>query len=156
MSQTSVLALMREATRRVEAQIQEAMLVQVTSDELTENPTAFTFVFKLAGENKTAVISCAQGKWSEITHKEAILGLIFNDLLRSEIDLAEAVERIRGAGYKDPVYMCGLFQALSATPAINPKYNFTPDNCSWATSDHYIFVDSVTGSVELFPKEDAG
>ena len=153
MSQTSVLALMREATRKVQAQIQEAMLVQVTAEELSETPTAFNFVFKLAGENKTALITHAQGSWSGITQKGAILGLVFNDLLRSEIDLGEAVDRIRAAGYKDPVFMCGLFQAFTRTPAINPKYNFTPDNCGWATSDHYIFVDSVTGAVDLFPSE---
>jgi len=156
MSEISLLALMREATRRVEMEIESAMLIQVTGGELAPVPTSFQFTFKIAGENATAVITYEQGSWGSVVRRGPILGLVFDDLLRCEIDIEEAIELIRKAGYEDPVYMCGLFQALTRVPTIYPRYNFTPDNCGWNTSDHYIFVDAVTGEVLLFPEEEEG
>lgn len=142
------LALMREATRIVEAKFQGALLVQMTADTKAEVPNALKFWFNANLANvpnvKTAMINYIDGKWSNIeTDPQNILGLLFNDLLRIEVDLNGAVGYIRDSGYSGPLFFGGLLQPLVAKTPPNPLYNFTPS----IGSGEYVFVDAVTGAV---------
>jgi len=142
------LALMREATRRVEARFQGALLVQMTADSKGEVPNALRFWFNtnLSGTPnvRTAIINYFDGKWGIIeTNPENIVGLMFNDLLRIEIGLSGAVGYIRDSGYTGPLFFGGLLQPLIAQVPPNPLYNFTPT----IGSGEFVFVDAVTGAV---------
>jgi hypothetical protein len=131
MEAISTLALMREATRRVEADFIGALLVQVSSNESAEIPSSYVFWFTNLASNepkvRTIMITYNQGSWEPITTTpESLLGALSNDLLRIEIDVAGAVGCIRAAGYGGPLFFGGLLQPLSHPIPPNPLYNFAP------------------------------
>jgi hypothetical protein len=148
MEPINILALMREATRRVEADYTGALLIQVSAAESAEIPDAFVFWFnnQAAGDPsvRTIILRYKQGLWGVIERSaEPLLGALSNDLLRIEIGLQEAVGYIRASGYTGPLVLGGLLQPVSHPIPPNPLYNFAPS----PTSNDYIFVDAVTGAV---------
>jgi hypothetical protein len=148
MDAISLLALMREATRRVESDFHSALLVQVSANQSAEIPSSFVFWFSNLASNdpsvRTIMLTYDQGNWEPITTtREPLLGAFPNDLLRIEIDISGAVGYIRDAGYSGPLFFGGLLQPESHPVPPNPLYNFAPS----PTSTDYILVDAVTGAV---------
>lgn len=148
MADINSFALMREATRIVEAKFGGALLVQMTANTAAEIPTNLRFWFNadLASvpNVRTALINYDNGIWARIvTDHEEIVGAVANDLFRSEIDLNGAVGYIRDSGYLGPLFFGGLLQPFTEFTPPNPLYNFTPK----VGSGTYIFVDAVTGKV---------
>src|SRR5690349_23711743 len=118
MDSVDSLALMREATRLVEADYFGALLVQMSAAETAEVPNAYTFWFTNLASNdpavRTIIIGYKDGTWGTIqTSPESLLGALANDLLRIEIDVQGAVGYIRDAGYTGPLVMGGLLQPVS-------------------------------------------
>jgi hypothetical protein len=142
------LALMREATRIVEAEFQGAMLVQMNKNATEEETSGLRFWFSTDLSNvpnvKTATIAYSNETWTIIqTFSQSIIFAKINDLLRIEIDLDGAVGYIRASGYSGPLFFQALLQPVDEPTPPNPFYYFSPS----LESEDTILVDAVTGQV---------
>ncbi len=153
---TSLLFMIKEANALVTKQSPGAICVQAAGvGPLEAIPNTYRFWIRPEGKPETLILEGTQdtktGKisWSAITTSGPIYG-VGGDLLRCTVDIYNALKAIRTAGYQDPVFFCSLFQAI-ALGITEPWYCYTPTNCHWVSSDHYIFVNAVTGVVHLFP-----
>ena len=151
MPHDTLFRLMREAVRRVEETHQGAMLFSLSALDHVAVPEAYDFKFNLSA--KRVSINFQNGTWGPIVDQSGILtGVAFNDLLRIEIDVVRAVELIRKAGFKGPIFFCYLLQPV-ALQSPNPYYYFTPSSdpaaCGSLNANSYIRVDAVTGEVTI-------
>lgn len=151
MPHASLFHLMREAVRRVEATYQGALLFSLSALDHVAVPEDYAFNFNLP--KMRVSINFQNGTWDPIVEQSGILtGVAFNDLLRIEIDVAQAVELILQAGFEGPVYLCYLSQPV-ALQSPNPYYYFTPSSdpaaCGSVNANAYIRVDAVTGEVTI-------
>jgi hypothetical protein len=115
-------------------------------------PEAYDFNLNLP--KMRVSINFQNGSWGPIVeHSGPWTGVVFNDLLRIEIDVVRAVELIRQAGYEGPVFLCYLSQPVTLPQPPNPYYYFTtssdPAACRVANANAYIHVDAVTGEVTI-------
>ncbi len=144
MTYVNSLWLMREATRRAQAEIATAVLVQVSSLNGSEIPSSYQFWFaNLDRESpiRSAIINFQNGSWGPIQKtREPIVGVVDSDLLRVELSVADAVSCIRDSGYQGLMQLGGLLQPLVANIPPNPLYNFHAGST-------ILFVDAVTGVV---------
>jgi|GEM_PF-3346852 len=156
----SLLAILREANNIVTAQSPGAICVQASGvGQLETMPNTYKFWFRPAHSSDTLTIEVSEdvrtGQMTAgpVTPGGPILG-VGGDLTRATVDIYAAVKAIREAGYADPIFFCGLFQAV--VPHITePWYSFTPNNCASPSSENYIFVNSITAQVRLFPSDQA-
>lgn len=152
----SLIGLISEANTLVTRQYPSAVCVRASGvGQLEAIPQTYQFLFIEDGRFEMVAVQVKQNPkngertWSPITQVRPIVGVEGN-LLRSTIDIYPAYKAIRQAGYQDPVSFCGLFQA-AALDIKEPWYCFTPTDCHWVSSENYIFVNSLTGEVRLFP-----
>lgn len=155
---TSLLKIIHKANDLVTSQHPGAICVQVASPGvLAAIPNFYKLTFRSAQTSNTynieATVNTANGQitWSPITDAGPILG-VGGNLMQCIVDIYPALKAIYNAGYTNSVYFCGLFQAV--VPHIYvPWYCFTPNNCASTSSSNYIFVNSITAEVRLFPTE---
>lgn len=154
----SLLNMIHEANTIVTSKYPGATCIQVSGLGALETiPYDYRFTFGASSSMEGYSIDGHEDKnsgkitFSGITVGKKILG-VTGDLMTCTVDIYPAMKNIRTAGYEDPIFFCGLFQAV--VPGITqPWYCFTPNNCVPSTSDNYIFVNAITGQVKLFPKD---
>lgn len=154
----SLLWMIKEANELVLRQSPDATCVRV--DPLgPSDPTPLSYRFRFRPKDGsyslsidgTQIVKTGKTTWSPITTAPRILGVTGN-LLGCQVDVYYAVRAIRTAGFQDPVFLCGLFQA-EAAHITDPWYQYTPTDCHWIDEHHYIFVNALTGAVRLFPPD---
>jgi hypothetical protein len=154
----SLLKVLHKANDLVTSKHPGAICVQAASPGvLAAIPNFYKMTFRDAQGSGTfnieATVNVANGQitWSPITSAGPILG-VGGTLMQCVVDIYPALRAIHNAGYTNPVYFCGLFQAV--VPHIYvPWYCFTPNNCASSSSSNYIFVNSITAEVRIFPTE---
>ena len=153
---TSLLYIIHETTAKIEAEYAGAICVQATNNgPLTPIPSSYRMWYSLPG-GRALTIDVTQNtstgalSWNDQTvYDQPIVG-VGGNLMQCIVDIYPAYKAIYNAGFKDPVAFCGLFQAV--VPGIYvPWYCFTPTNCSSTSSSSYIFVNSITAEVRIFP-----
>jgi hypothetical protein len=153
---TSLLYIIHQTVQKIEAEYPGAVCVQASNNgALSPIPSSYRIWFSLPG-GKSLTIDATQNtqtgqvSWNDQTlHNQPIVG-VGGNLMQCVVDIYPAYKAIRNAGYDAPVFFCGLFQAV--VPQIYvPWYCFTPNNCSSTSSSNYIFVNSITAEVRLFP-----
>lgn len=154
----SLLYIINKANSLVTSKYPGANCVQAAGEgPLAAIPNSYKITFRAAdGVNTLVVIGTEDTKtgavtFSDITEGGPILG-VGGNITEATIDIYPATKAIARAGYTNPIFFCGLFQAV--VPHIDqPWYCFTPNNCSSPDSSNYIFVNSITGEVRLFPTD---
>ena len=145
-----LFALMRQASRRVAAEHEGAILIQAAGswrdgmNPLVDCP-ALTFYFRVfAGDDgeSSAELKYADGKWGDVQASPPVFGARLNSLLRCEINLLIAQILVRAAGYMDSLDQFSLLQPVTGEMPPHPRYAFPID-----AKHLFVFVDAVTGEV---------
>lgn len=154
----SLIGLIRDATAIVNKQYPNTICIRASGNGKLETiPQSYQFLFRAENQyamytiNVTQNLKTGELTWSPIAPFKPIVGVTGN-LARCTVDIYPAYKAIRQAGYQDPVYFCSLFQAESLG-IHEPWYCFTPTDCHWVSAENYIFVNSLTGEVRLFPSD---
>lgn len=156
--QISLLHILSATTTMIHSQSPGAICVQASGEgQLSPMPNSYKLWYRQPNSEECLTVVATQNTttgqvtWGQIMTTPPILG-VGGNLDVCTVDSYGAYTAIGKAGYTNPVFFCGLFQAV--VPHIyQPWYCFTPNNCASSSSSNYIFVNAVTAEVRLFPTD---
>jgi len=145
------LALMAEATNRARVSFPDALLVQVLGlpgpgGLLTADDTVtWEFDFMVHDLSDGLIIRLEDAVWSEPEVVSPFFGVVYADLNRVTLNLADALALVRAEGFSDAYNEWNLFQPL--VPGDPPAFYYFLGGTN-PYPGVILRVDTETGSVE--------